>query len=114
MRIVGVHGDVDIRRPWRRSRCRFRLWTDSDKTQPADLSGATVRAQVREDRTSSDATDFEVSVTDNVVTLHLLPKSTQDLADTNVWDCQVDWQSDEVNVQTVVAGSIVASGDVTR
>ena len=90
------------------------LWADPAKTVPADLSEATVRSQVRATMTSTDAVDFDVTVVDNMVTLLLAPAKTQGLADTNVFDVEVDWHSDRINVQTVVAGTIAAAGDVTR
>lgn len=92
-----------------------RLWVDPAKTQPADLSTATVRAQVRVDPDDTEvAASFEVNVVDNSVTAILSPKSSRDLPPKAFYDVEVDWFSDDTSVQTIVAGGLNAAPDVTR
>jgi hypothetical protein len=94
---------------------QIKLWTDTAKTVPADLSEAIVTAQVRE--TPDDATiiaSFDVEVTGNVINANLSPKSSRDLLAKNFWDLQVDWFGDDSSVQTVVGGGLIAAPDVTR
>lgn len=92
------------------------LWADANQSVPADLSRATVTAQIRVKATDDDppVASFTVSVTGNTVTLGLPPAITAQLPSKGVWDAQVDWHSDHVNVQTVLAGSVVVNDDVTR
>jgi hypothetical protein len=92
-----------------------RLWVDPAKTEPADLSLATVRAQVRETANDNEvAASFEVNVVGNEVNAVLSPKSSRDLPPTAFYDIEVDWFSDDTSVQTIVAGGLNAAPDVTR
>lgn len=92
-----------------------RLWQDGAHTVPVDLTGATVQAQVRTSAVDEMiAATFGISIADNAVTLTLTPSQTRDLPANGVWDCEVDWQSDGQNLQTVLAGSVVVTQDVTR
>jgi hypothetical protein len=91
------------------------LWLDSGHTEPADLSEATVRAQVRATYDSTEAAaDFDVEVVGNQITANLPPKESRDLPRNGVWDLEVDWFSDDTSVQTVAGGAWVTSPDVTR
>lgn len=93
----------------------LRLWDDVEKTVPSDLSNATTTAQVRAQTEAADVLEsFEVGVVANEITLILAPAQTRVMPETVVFDCQVDWQSDDVNVQTVIAGTISFGRDVTR
>ena len=94
---------------------QLRLWTDAGKTNPADLSEATVRAQVREESDDAEvAASFDVEVTGNTVVANLSPKSSRDLPAKGFWDIEVDWYSDDTSVQTVAGGGLVTQPDVTR
>ena len=91
------------------------IWQDAAKTVPADFTGATVTAHVRPSIESADiAAEFEVGVAGNVLTLTLEPKDTRELGPSNVFDVEVDWESDDTSVSTVVAGSLAVAPDVTR
>jgi hypothetical protein len=93
----------------------LKVWADDEKTVPANFTGATVVAQVRPTVDSTDvAGEFAVSITGNTLTLVLDPKQTRAMGAANVWDVEVDWHSDDVQVQTVVAGSLSIASDVTR
>lgn len=93
-----------------------RVWEDVDKTQPADLSGAVVRSQIRtEPNASAVVAEFDVEVVDNAITLYLLPKQSQELEPQGVFDVQVDWSGGaETDVQTILVGAISCSPDTTR
>jgi hypothetical protein len=92
-----------------------RLFTDAEKTIPADLDAASVLAQVKSKATDPDPLElFDVDATDNAITLTLTPEQTTSLPNSTVWDVQVDWNSDGVSVQTVVRGSLKLTQDVTR
>lgn len=93
----------------------LRLFEDDAQTAPSDLAAATVTAQVR---ATTEATvvlaEFAVAVDGNEVALRLSPEKSRTLPVTAVYDVQVDWASDDVNVQTVLSGQLISSPDVTR
>jgi hypothetical protein len=91
------------------------LWEDVAATVPVDLSDSTVTAQVRATvDASSVLAEFAVTTTGNQITLTLTPAQTAVLPLKAVYDVQVDWYSDEAQVQTVLAGDLTTSADVTR
>lgn len=90
------------------------VWNDVTKTDPADLSAATVAAQVREDYDTEVVAAFDVTVVGNVITAVLSPESSRALTPSGVWDLQVDWFSDDSSVTTIAAGGLVTKPDVTR
>lgn len=93
----------------------LRLWEDDAKTEPVDLSGVVVTAQVRVKATDAEAlTDFAVATATNEVTLTLTPTQTRELPTQSVWDCQLDWLGDGASIQTIVSGTIKVTQDVTR
>lgn len=94
---------------------KIRLWQDPAKTVPADLSGATVTAQLRQTPDSTDVeASFTTAISSNEVTLTLLPTETAVLPSRCVWDVQIDWDSGGTSIQTVVRGALVVGPDVTR
>lgn len=95
---------------------RVTLWQDAEKTQPADLTGADVNAQIRASADSAEViADFDVAVETNVVMLHLFPKQSAVLPALSVFDLEVVWDGvGGEQVQTVLVGSITTTADVTR
>jgi hypothetical protein len=93
----------------------LRLWADTAETDPVDLAGVTITAQVRltADSTTVVAT-FEVTVDGNTVLLLLPPAVTAVLPPKGVYDVQLDWNSDGTLIQTVLAGEVTVTADVTR
>jgi hypothetical protein len=79
---------------------------------PADLTGAVVRAQIR---TAPDAGqvegEFSPAVEDNLVVLHLLGSVSAGLPPSSVYDAEVEIEG---AVTTLVAGTIALTPDVTR
>jgi hypothetical protein len=93
----------------------LKVWADDSNTVPANFTGSKVVAQVRPTADSSEISgQFAVSISGNTLTLVLSPKQTREMGATNVWDVEVDWHSDDVQVQTVVAGTLSLTSDVTR
>lgn len=91
------------------------VWDDTAHTVPSDLTGAAVAAQIR---ASTSATAiiaaFDVGKSGNAITLRLPPAKVETLPQRAVYDVEVDWQADRVNVQTVLRGSFTVDPDVTR
>ena len=84
--------------------------TNSDGS-PADLTGATPKAQIR--TTAADATvlaEFVATITTNVIHLHLTAALTAPLSGPAVWDCQITTP----DVVTLVAGTVTIRPEVTR
>jgi len=94
-------------------RWRFTCWADVAKTQPADLAGATVAAQVRVTANSTTIlTTLGTAVTDNVIDVEIHSASSQLLPGSAAWDLQLVYPSGDV--RTIVAGAVSARADVTR
>jgi hypothetical protein len=90
-------------------RWQFRVWTDAAKTQAADLTGATAKAQIRPG-SSGPATDMVCTITaPNIVNMALPAGSTPPLR--GLWDLEITYASGDV--QTVVAGKVTTQADVT-
>lgn len=90
------------------------VWQDADHTIPADLSAATVSAMFKLAATDPvEVAHFDVTVTDNVVTLYVSPTVSRDLPAKAVWDMQIDWFSDDAQVSTPVVGTWTETQDVT-
>ena len=93
-------------------RRRFVLWADAAKTTPADLTGATVAAEIRSAPGATPITTIACSLTvPNLVDLVLAPTLTAGLPD-GAWDLQITYASGDV--QTVVKGAVKPDGDITQ
>jgi hypothetical protein len=90
----------------------FALTVWNDDETPADLSSATLRAQVR---AVADADEIlgtvTVTVDANAVDLHLTAATSADLPRAAVWDVEM---VDAGWTTTLAAGSLVTTADVTR
>ena len=97
-------------------RWRFTLWADREKTEPADLTGAAVAAQIYS--LSSDGSVIALACEiemPNIVNAALTAAQSASLPKMGVraqWDMQVTWLSGDVS--TVLAGNVDVTGDVTR
>lgn len=93
----------------------IRVWQDPDKTIPADLSEAVVRAQLRltPDSEEIEAT-FATAIAGNEISFTLLPTETATLPQRSVWDVEIDWDGHGTSVQTIAHGSLTVGADVTR
>lgn len=95
-----------------------RLWADKAKTQPVDLTGTVVTAQVRLTPDSSAAiANFDVTVDgtfNNEIVLVLPPTATATLPPKACYDTQIDWDGTGTQIQTILAGDLTITADVTR
>lgn len=90
------------------------VWNDDAHTIPADLSAATATADLKVKNTDAEAVDsFGIVVAANQITLTLTPAQSRNLPPKTVWDCQVDWFSDDATVTTVATGTFTENQDVT-
>jgi hypothetical protein len=90
-------------------RWQFRLWTDEAKTQAADLTGATAKAQIRPGHSGS-ATNMTCTITTPNIIDMALPAGSSPPA-RGLWDLEITYASGDV--QTVLAGKVTTQGDVT-
>lgn len=90
---------------------QFKLWADSAKTQPVDLTGVTVKAEIR-DRSSGSTIVPMVCVVSLPNTVDAqLPAAASTLAPTGGWDLQLTYP--DGRTVTVLAGNVTVTGDIT-
>jgi hypothetical protein len=91
---------------------RFTLWQDAEKTLPVDLTGQSVKAEIR-DRPAGDVVQvLEVAVTlPNTIDVVLRHQQTSQLIASGRWDMQLTDGSGWVS--TVLAGNVKVTGDIT-
>lgn len=93
-------------------RWQFKLWMDTNKTQPADLTGATVKAEAREASGGAVETTFVTTVTlPNIIDMSIDAAECGSMPETAKWDVQITYPSGDV--QTILAGTIKVTDDVT-
>jgi hypothetical protein len=91
---------------------QFTLWTDAGKTQPADLTGVEVKAEVRVVPGGALLTTLACSVTlPNIITATLAAAACATLPATGAWDMQLTYP--DGHVATVLAGAVTVAPDVT-
>jgi len=91
---------------------RFTLWLDDAKTQPADLTDATAKAEIREKPSGTTIVALVCAIElPNVVTAELTPAASGVLPAKGVWDLQMTYASGDV--VTVLAGPVDVTPDVT-
>lgn len=87
-------------------------------TDPRDLSGYTLEAQIREQADSEAVTaSFTVDAADAAmgeVTISLPPATTAALPQFGVWDLQATAIGNPDDVETLVGGGMQVTADVTR
>jgi hypothetical protein len=91
---------------------RFVLWADDAKTEPVDLTGIAVKAEVRDRSAGSVIIAAEITVTlPQTIDMVLDHDATRDLPANGRWDLQL---TDETGlVVTILAGSVRVTGDIT-
>jgi hypothetical protein len=92
---------------------RFVLWTDVDKTVPADLAGVTVKAEIRD---KAGGTKVVIALAcavemPNAILVTLDAAASATLPLTGAWDLQLTYPEGEV--ATVLAGAVSVKADVT-
>jgi hypothetical protein len=93
-------------------RWQFRLWADAGKTQPADLTGVVVAAQLRDSPNGTVVQELTCTVDANTIEVLLEAPDSAQLPAAGAWDLQLTYPS--TDVKTLVAGPVSVRGDVTR
>jgi len=90
---------------------QFRLWADAAKTQPVDLTGVVVKAEIR-DRSAGSTIVAMVCVVNLPNTVDVqLPAAASKTAPTGGWDLQLTYP--DGRTVTVLAGNVTVTGDIT-
>lgn len=92
---------------------QFKLWLDVAKTQPLDLTGVVVKAEIRE--TSGSPNIFALTCTvalPNTIAMTLpAPLCRTIPVAGHMWDCQLTFP--DGNVNTILAGTVSITPDIT-
>lgn len=90
------------------------LWADADRTEPVDLDGIEVAAQIRRTPDDRRAVDLMcVTELPNRIHISLTPEQSA-VTPTGRWDLQLTYPSAGGWVTTVAAGPVTVTPDVTR
>lgn len=90
---------------------QFVLWSDTDKTQPVDLTDVTVAAQIRDRPGGTPVIDMTCTVTlPNTIAVDLDAADSQ-TAPSGGWDLQLTYS--DGRVVTVLAGMVIVTPDIT-
>lgn len=91
---------------------RFRMWADAGQTVPVDLTGATVKSEVREKSAGTIIVPLDATITvPNTVDVELNADDWTMLPTTGVWDLQLTFA--DGSVRTPVGGKVTTHSDVT-
>jgi hypothetical protein len=91
---------------------QFILWMDTAKTQPADLTGAAAKAEIRDRAGGALITAISCFITlPNFVNATLSSADSAKLPNSGAWDLQITYASGDV--ATVLAGPVNVTSDVT-
>jgi hypothetical protein len=92
-------------------RWQFKLWSDAAKTQPVDLTGVEVKAEIRDKAAGKVLGAMTCDVTvPNIIDASLSATDTAALK-SGVWDLQLTYPGGDVG--TVLAGAVTVTVDVT-
>lgn len=92
---------------------RYRLWQDEAKTQPIDLTGATVAAEIRDKPGGLKVMTLNCVITQpNIVDVDLPKSAWVDAPPKGSWDLEVTFP--DGTVRTAVAGKVSVTQDVTN
>ena len=90
---------------------QFKLWSDTAKTQPVDLTGVTVKAEIRDRPGGNLLGTLACAITmPNVINASLTSTDTA-LLTSGAWDMQLTYSDGEVS--TVLSGLVTVTMDVT-
>jgi len=92
---------------------QFTLWADAAKTQPVDLTGVTVKSEIRTAAGGALVTTLACTVqAPNVILIDLSATASMSLtAAGGAWDLQLTYPSGDVS--TILAGKVTVTMDVT-
>ena len=90
---------------------QFKLWSDTAKTQPVDLTGVTVKAEIRDRPGGNLLGTLACAITmPNIINASLTSADTA-LLTSGAWDMQLTYSDGEVS--TVLSGLVTVTMDVT-
>lgn len=95
-------------------RWQFKLWTDVKRTQPADLTGVTVSAMIRDKASGGTYSSPLTCITTlpNIIDMVMTADQSRNLPIIGgVWDLQLIYPSGDV--KTVLKGVVTLTQDVT-
>lgn len=91
---------------------RFRIWTDTAQTVPANLLGATAMAQIRDKSAGDKIVDLICTITQpNLIDVSMTPAKYSTCPPSGVWDLQITYSDGQVH--TPIAGTVTVTPDVT-
>jgi hypothetical protein len=95
------------------NRWKFLLWADVEKTEPVDLSGVVVDAEIRDKSGGCKIATIECEIeTPNIINALLTADASNSLPRSNAaWDLQLTYPNDDVS--TVLAGRVTVIPDIT-
>ena len=89
-----------------------RLWDDAPGGVATDLTGATVKAEIRDKSAGTKIVELTCTLTlPNIIDVTMTPAMWATCPSKGVWDLQVTMPSGEV--RTVLAGDVTVTSDVT-
>lgn len=90
----------------------FVLWDDTDKTQPTDLTGVEVKAEIRDRPAGGVIIPLDLDVEGNIIHARLDAAASAQLPVPDaVWDLQLTY--DTGTVVTIIGGAVKVTADVT-
>jgi hypothetical protein len=91
---------------------RFTLWDNPEQSDAVDLTGATVKAEIRDQTAGAVIVPLALTVTlPNIINATLSATACQGCPTAGVWDLQVTFPG--AVVRTVLAGAVRTTPDVT-
>jgi hypothetical protein len=92
---------------------RVVLWADPEQTDPVDLTGATVAAEIRDKPSGTTIVSMTCTVTTpNIVDVALDADDAELVPLKGAWDLEITYP--DGTVHTVLAGAVTATADVTH
>lgn len=89
------------------------VWSNNDKTQPADLTGVTPKAEIRDKTRATILGSMECSVIPpNTIDMKLSASASEALTQSGFWDLQLTYSTGEI--ATILSGSVTVMLDVTK
>jgi hypothetical protein len=94
-------------------RWKFQFWNDDAKTDPADLTGVTIKAEIRDKpQGTKQIVPMTTTLTvPNIIDMVLSATACATLLPKGAWDLQLTYAGGDV--VTVLAGAVVVTADVT-
>jgi hypothetical protein len=96
-------------------RYKFVLWSDTDHTEPVDLSEATVKAELRDKPGGTIYGEMQCTIElPNIIHGVLSADLTKSIPTKGgTWDMQLSFGVPVTDVKTVLVGNVIITADVT-